>query len=169
MAQAPKGVWQEDRLSQSIDLTCIYLKTGLQKQTKVKCKPKCPRKRTKSEAKHIFNKIRPTAGHNFLSGILSWGRITIIRSKHDMNMLSTKSARSFKWMSSLPRTNTNAFSLSLPKNPDGQVACKGYRRKSWTDFFLQLSLIKLHKVTNKEDAKDTQSWSVQGLKSTENN
>ena len=75
-------------------LTCIYLETGLQEQTKVNCKPRCPSKKTKVKARHIFNKMKSTDGQNFLPGIHLWGRVTVIRSKYHMNTLSTKMTRS---------------------------------------------------------------------------
>lgn len=64
MAQAARGVWQHTRLSQSIDLRISESRAV--EQTRLNCKPRCPSKRTKVEARHTLNKVKSTVGQNFL-------------------------------------------------------------------------------------------------------
>lgn len=70
-----------------------------------------------------------------------------------MNTLSTKTTRSPSEAHAKNKyIDINALPWTPSKSPDGKVAWKSYSIKSWTNFFIQLALIKLHKLLNKEDA-----------------
>lgn len=121
-----QGVWQEDRLSQSIDLHISGNQAARTKQ-KWTVSPGVPAREQRLKLGISLTWLSQLLDRTVYL-VFSYNQV-IIRPKHHVNTLSTKTTRSPSEAHAKNKyIDINALPWTPSKSPDGKVACKSQRQ-----------------------------------------